>query len=94
VRAFDPWPVAFVILDGAPLRIWKTRVEAAVEQARAGRILRVEREELAVCCGRGTVLVVQEVQPAGKARMSAAAFARGKRLGPGDFLGQMAPARP
>jgi methionyl-tRNA formyltransferase len=88
VRAFDPWPVAFVVLDGAPLRIWKTRVEAAVEEAQAGRILRVDGGELAVSCGGRTVLVVQEVQPAGKARMSAAAFARGKRLGPGDFLGQ------
>jgi methionyl-tRNA formyltransferase len=94
VRAFDPWPVAFVNLDGAPLRIWKTRVEGTIEEAKAGRILRVEGEELAVSCGGRTVLVVQEVQPAGKARMSAAAFARGKRLGPGDFLGRMATPHP
>jgi methionyl-tRNA formyltransferase len=90
VRAFDPWPVAFIALDRAALRVWKTRVGSvgAAVTAEAGRILRIEGEGLAVACGGGTVLVVEQVQPAGKPRMSAAAFARGRKLGPGDFLGQ------
>jgi methionyl-tRNA formyltransferase len=90
VRAFNPWPVAFVMLrDGAPLRIWKTRAAASLgtHDEPPGRILHVDRDALAVACGGRSALLVDEVQPAGKARMTASAFARGKRLGPGDFLG-------
>jgi methionyl-tRNA formyltransferase len=88
VRAFDPWPVAFVALDSGALRIWKTRVGPEFgTTAEPGRILSIEGEALAVACGSSSVLVVEEVQPPGKARMSAAAFARGRRLVPGDFLG-------
>ena len=95
VRAFDPWPVAFVALDGAALRIWKTRPgPAGGRETETGRILSIEGEGLAVACGGPTVLLVLEVQPAGGARMGAAAFARGKRLAPGDFLGQAATPRP
>jgi methionyl-tRNA formyltransferase len=89
VRAFDPWPVAFVMLrDGAPLRIWKTRIATShgTHDELPGAILRVDRDALAVACGGRSALLVDELQPAGKAKMTASAFARGKRLGPGDFL--------
>ena len=95
VRAFDPWPVAFVPLADGVLRIWKTRVAAAGSaEADPGRILGIEREGLIVACGGRTALIVEQVQPAGKGRMSASAFARGKRLALGDFLGLLRPPRP
>ena len=95
VRAFDPWPVAFVPLADGVLRIWKTRVAAAGSaEADPGRILGIEREGLIVACGGRTALIVEQVQPAGKGRMSASAFARGKRLALGDFLGLLRPSRP
>ena len=95
VRAFDPWPVAFVNLAGGALRIWRTRVAAAGgAEADPGRILGVEREGLIVACGGRSSLRVEEVQPAGKGRMTASAFARGKRLEPGDFLGPAEPPSP
>jgi methionyl-tRNA formyltransferase len=88
VRAFDPWPVAFVPTSGGNLRIWKTRVvPGASTGAKPGSIIAVEGEDLVVACGGRSVLVVEVVQPSGKARMSASAFARGKRLAPGDLLG-------
>ncbi len=88
VRAFDPWPVAFVPIDGGTLRIWKTRVApAATTAAKPGSILAFEGECLVVACGGRSALIVEEVQPAGKGRMPASAFARGKRLAPGGFLG-------
>jgi methionyl-tRNA formyltransferase len=92
VRAFDPWPVAFVPLAGGALRIWKTRVAAGVvADANPGTILGIEREGLTVACGGRSALTLEEVQPAGKGRMAASAFARGKRLSPGDFLGPSQP---
>lgn len=95
VRAFDPWPVAFVRLDAGVLRICKTRVApAGSAEADPGRIVGIEREELLVACGGRTALIVEQVQPAGKARMSASAFARGRRLVLGDFLGLLKPPSP
>jgi methionyl-tRNA formyltransferase len=90
VRAFDPWPVAFVPLSGgAALRIWKTRVapSSTGNAGVPGQVLRIERDALVVASGGGTALVLDEVQPSGKERMTASAFARGRRLSPGDLLG-------
>jgi methionyl-tRNA formyltransferase len=97
VRAFNPWPVAFLLIDGgaSALRIWKSRVAPAGSAAAdPGRILGIEPEGLTVGCGGGSALIVEEVQPAGKGRMTGSAFARGKRLAPGDFLGSAKPLRP
>ena len=95
VRAFDPWPVAFVPLEEGPLRIWKTRPAPSGRAASdPGRILAVEAEALLVACGGGSTIALGEVQPAGKGRMTAAAYARGKRLAPGDFLGLSSPSNP
>jgi methionyl-tRNA formyltransferase len=87
VRAFDPWPVAFVPFEGGALRIWKSRVVADPDpSAEPGQVLAVAPEGLVISCGGRTALLVQEVQPAGKRRMTASEFARGKRLAPGTPL--------
>lgn len=86
VRAFDPWPVAYTLLAGSPLKIWKASPREA-EAARApGTIVGISPKGLDVACGQGT-LVIETVQPAGKKRMDAVGFARGRRLQPGDTLG-------
>ena len=98
VRAFDPWPVAFVPLDSGRadlLRIWKTRVAPpGSAEAAPGCIVAIEGEGLTVACGGRTALIVEQVQPAGKGRMTGSAFARGKRLRAGDFLGLPRPTQP
>ena len=92
VRAFDPWPVAFVLLDTGALRIWKARVAPpSTAAAEPGRILGIAAEGLTVACGGGSALFVEEVQPAGRERMTASAFARGRRLATGDLLGSAKP---
>lgn len=97
VRAFDPWPVAFVSIDGEPIRIWKTRVESPELHALApanpvtGRIIGCDETGLVVGCGGSTLLLIEEVQAPGRKRMSAAAFARGRRLDPGDPFGDSPP---
>ncbi len=84
VRAYNPAPGAWTLLDGAPLKIW---VAQAVAGAGApGAVLRAEADRLVVACGEGA-LALQEVQPAGSKRMSAAAFVAGRPLAPGARLG-------
>jgi methionyl-tRNA formyltransferase len=87
VRAFDPWPVAFVPFEGEALRIWKSEVAPGPERSsEPGRILAVLPEGLLISCGGRTALLIREVQPAGKKRMTASEFARGKRFAAGISL--------
>ena len=84
VRAYHPVPGAWTLLDGAPLKIWAAR---AVPGAGApGEVLRAEADQLIVACG-SAALALQEIQPAGSKRMSAAAFLAGRPLPQGSRLG-------
>ena len=84
VRAYNPVPGAWTLLDGAPLKIWSG--QACPGSGVAGEVLRADPEQLTIACGCGA-LVLQEVQPAGSKRMSAAAFLAGRPLLPGMRFG-------
>ena len=75
VRAFHPWPGTFMDVDGATLKVRRAHAEPGV--ARAGERL-VYRDQPAVGA-RGGVLVLDEVQPAGKKSMQGRAFLAGAR---------------
>ena len=95
IRACDPWPGAFTDLWGDEIKIWRATPVPPQGTATAppGTVLRVphdDRSPIAVAAGDGMVQV-HEVQPAAGRRMSAAAYARGHALAPGDVLGTGAP---
>jgi methionyl-tRNA formyltransferase len=73
VRAFNPWPGAFMDFNGATLKVHRAHVEAG--RASAGQQL-VHEGQAAVGTGSG-LLILDEVQPAGKKRMSGKAFLAG-----------------
>jgi methionyl-tRNA formyltransferase len=75
VRAFNPWPGAYLIWDHARLKVHRARAHAAT--AAAGRRLQVDREP-AVGSADG-LLVLQEVQPEGKRIMNGRDFLLGSR---------------
>ncbi|MEW5966225.1 MAG: methionyl-tRNA formyltransferase [Pseudomonadota bacterium] len=83
VRAFNPVPGAWTLLDGAPLKIWAAAAVAG--HGAPGSVLEAG-ERLVVACGDGA-LALTEVQPAGSKRMAAAAFLAGRALAPGARLG-------
>ena len=85
VRAYNPAPGAWTLLDGAPLKIWS--VQVCPGSGFAGEVLRADAEQLVVACGGGA-LALQEVQPAGSKRMTAAAFLAGRPLLPGTRFGR------
>ena len=90
VRAFDPWPVAFTELENAVLKVWKAAPSTATMSGQPGgpgEIISVHANGIGVVCGEGSWLLVQEVQLSGKSRMTAAAFAHGKRLGVATSFG-------
>jgi methionyl-tRNA formyltransferase len=75
VRAFNPWPGAFMDFDGASLKIHKAHVEMG--DSSAGQRLIVQ-DQPAVGAGGG-LLILDEVQPAGKKSMSGRSFLIGAR---------------
>jgi methionyl-tRNA formyltransferase len=76
VRAFRPAPGAAARLHGEALKIWRAR--AVPGAGGAGAVLKSEGA-LEVACGEGA-LAIDELQPAGGRRMSAADFLRGRPL--------------
>jgi methionyl-tRNA formyltransferase len=75
VRAFNPWPGAFMEFNGAILKVHRAHVEAG--NASAGERL-VWQNQPAVGA-RGGVLVLDEVQSAGKKSVSGKSFLAGAR---------------
>ena len=75
VRAFNPWPGTFMDFEGALLKIHKAHVESEV--ASVGQRL-VYQEQPAVGAAGG-LLILDEVQPAGKKSMSGKSFLAGAR---------------
>jgi methionyl-tRNA formyltransferase len=90
VRALVPWPGATTAWRGAEVKLWRARVHAAPAAPAAsspGTITAVLPEGLCVACGAGQLLV-QELQPANRRRMSAREFVQGYRTQPGESFDQ------
>ena len=73
IRAFNPWPTAFMKLKDQNLKIFSASVVGL--NGSAGEILRSEND-LVIAAGERAVSL-REVQLEGKRRMSAAEFLRG-----------------
>jgi methionyl-tRNA formyltransferase len=76
IRAFNPWPGAFMKLDRRNLKIFSASI--ADLSGEPGEILRSEKE-LVIAAGNGAVSL-GEVQLEGKRQMRAAEFLRGHRV--------------
>jgi methionyl-tRNA formyltransferase len=88
VRGFQPWPNAFTTYKAQRLVIWRASVlEGAGEQGDEGLITKAHGDEFIVSCGDKTSLLLNEVQPEGKRRMSAREFLNGARVRVGERLG-------
>ena len=75
IRAFDPWPGAFMKYDGQNLKIFSATILAL--RGTPGEILQSEKG-LVIAAGEGA-LSLGQVQLEGKRRMTAAEFLRGHR---------------
>jgi methionyl-tRNA formyltransferase len=87
VRGLVPWPGATTGWRGTEVKIWRARVHATPTDAPPGTITAVLPEGLCVACGTEQLLV-QELQPANRRRMSAREFIQGYRAQPGDSFDQ------
>jgi len=75
VRAFNPWPGTFMDFDGTNLKVHRAHVGQG--EASAGQRLIMENQP--VVGARGGLLILDEVQPAGKRSMNGKSFLAGAR---------------
>jgi len=86
VRGLDPWPGAYTLLAGEPLKLAGTRPHEEPTDAAPGTVLGGDGFGLRLACGSG-VLSVGTLQLPGRKRLTAADFLRGCPLPPGTRLG-------
>ena len=80
VRAFDPMPGAWTLLDGAPVKLFGAL--PAVGSGQPGLVL-AAADRLVVAAGSGAV-AVREVQPAGRNRLTVEEWVRGRGIAAGS----------
>ncbi len=84
IRAFNPSPVAFTLLDGLPFKVYSAEVVDA--KGNAGEIIKNEKQ-LIVACGQ-KALSLKKVQKAGGNAMEIGDFLRGNKIEVGYCLGK------
>jgi methionyl-tRNA formyltransferase len=76
IRGLDPWPTAYSYLDGRKLQLFAPAVIGEESSQEPGTILRADREGLLVATAHNCLLI-REVKPEGRGRMSIASFLNG-----------------
>ncbi len=90
VRALRPEPGAYTILNGERIKIWKTDVSDKETETEPGTIVELTKKNIFVACGDQSVLMLREIQPAGKNAMPVANYlsGAGRDLEEGVVLGE------
>src|SRR5512137_2695869 len=76
VRAMNPWPGAFFEFHGNPLKVHRART-ASPSQVKSNGTHAIQDGMPCIHCGDNSLLVLDEVQPAGKKSMPGKAFLAG-----------------
>ncbi len=78
VRGMRPWPVAYTIYQDSRMKMWDTTVLEEEDTAeKPGTIIQLNKKSFWVACGEGTVLQINDLQPAGKGRLKAVEYLNG-----------------
>ncbi|MGM0214650.1 methionyl-tRNA formyltransferase [Enterococcus sp. AZ109] len=77
VRGMHPWPIAFTTYKDARWKIYHATPTEETTNAEPGTIVLRTKKDLYIACGQGTVLSIDELQPAGKGKQTVQAFLNG-----------------
>jgi len=89
IRGYFPFPVAHTEFNGTPIKLMRARA-GIQEAASPGTVLAVNKSEIVVACGRGTLALEILQKPGGKP-LPAAQFVQGFPLKVGDRFGVYKP---
>lgn len=78
VRGLNPDPVAYLDLNNERTKIYQTTVSNETTDLKPGTVVDRTKKKLAVAAGNGSILYLDQIQPAGKSVMPIAAFLNGK----------------
>jgi methionyl-tRNA formyltransferase len=79
VRALQPWPIAETTLEGARMKIFKTRVETTENNDPPGTLYSDSFNYLSVRCGDGRALSLTEIQLENRKRLEIKEFLKAFR---------------
>ena len=80
VRGVNPWPGAYALLNGEPLKIWKTALtDRDPSGSVPGTLFGSEKEGLFLQCADRPVRILELQAPGGK-RLDAVTFLRGRNI--------------
>jgi methionyl-tRNA formyltransferase len=81
VRALIDWPIPYGVIEGKRIRIYKARMQEGLpEGIIPGTLIGFREGAMEIACLDG-IVKVYELQPEGKSRMNADAFANGRLIG-------------
>lgn len=83
IRGLSPWPGTYTKWKNRTLKIWDADVIEENTDCAPGSVVKVTGNDVRVQTGDG-ILVLNEVQPEGKKRMSCGAFLRGNPVREGE----------
>lgn len=86
IRGLDPWPSAFCFLDNKRHRLFSPEIVHRETVEPAGTLLQADKRGLLIATG-SDCLLIREIQPEGKKRMSVESFLCGANLSPGVVFG-------
>jgi methionyl-tRNA formyltransferase len=82
VHAYNPFPVAYTILNGVPIKVWQASVRNGIE-GEVGIVVAIEKNGIVVACGQGSLCLEVLQRPNAKA-LPAMQFMQGFAVHPGD----------
>ncbi|NUL39809.1 methionyl-tRNA formyltransferase [Kosakonia sacchari] len=87
IRAFNPWPMSWFVVDEQPVKVWKASVIPSEPTDKPGTIVDVSKAGIQVATADG-ILNLESLQPAGKKAMSAQDLLNSRRewFAPGNHL--------
>nr|WP_218167195.1 methionyl-tRNA formyltransferase [Cedecea sp. P7760] len=87
IRAFNPWPMSWLEIDGQPLKVWRASVISTQANSVPGTIVAASKQGIQVATADG-ILNLEELQPAGKKAMKAQDLLNSRRewFEPGTVL--------
>lgn len=83
VRGFNPWPVAYFVLDNKRIKVYKTHIADA--SGVPGTVVS-NKNELIIACAEGTALALDIIKPEGSREMTAEEYLRGKVIEKGAVI--------
>ena len=88
IRAFNPWPVAFIALDEQNnLRVWNSQLSTrTANHAAPGEIVAIDKHGVHIACANNTVITLTALQWPGGKPLNAVQILQTQKLNIGQIL--------